>query len=191
MPVVLRNCEFGRLASPALLDQVRYVSCRRIGGHLPGPVRSTAATWSGDKPVPQLTMSVPADATICSGDIISIRLVAHYAAQPFAGHIRITAMGTEILLLLLSPATDQEIDIDLTMSFAGNAFAQPDRFSVSGPVRVNNTMAATTKHPGGSVDRRTPLTVDLAAWIDKPVASPAGIEVRTARITFREGEGDG
>jgi hypothetical protein len=171
MPVVLRNCEFGRLASPALLDQVRYVSCRRIGGHLPGPVRSTAATWSGDKPVPQLTMSVPADATICSGDIISIRLVAHYAAQPFAA--------------------DQEIDIDLTMSFAGNAFAQPDRFSVSGPLRVNNTMAATTKHPGGSVDRRTPLTVDLAAWIDKPVASPAGIEVRTARIAFREAEGDG
>ena len=57
-------------------------------------------------------------------------------------------------------------------------------------------------HPVSNVDKMhkgIPLTDEdrwpwlraIAAWIDKPAASPAGIEVRTARIAFHEVEGDG
>jgi hypothetical protein len=190
--IMLRNCEFTRLGSQEMLEQARFVGCRRINADLPAPVRCPAGTtWSSNRPRPQMIMEISPQATICRGDIVSIKVAAWYAARPFPAHILIKAMGVDVLKLALVPSVDQDLDLDLALTFAGGSFQQPERVMTSGPVRINNAMLPSWTSFSGAFDRGRTNHVEVHAWIDQPAELPAAITIKRAMLEFREVERDG
>lgn len=188
--VMLRNCTFERLGSQDMLDSARYLSCQRLGGGLPAPLRVAGAHWAGSSASPQMALAIPPAAVICRGDSIAIRLSAWYAVHPFPAHLRIRTMGADVLALDLAAAKDQMIDIDLALTFVGGAFSRPDRVTITGPARVNNISVPNWTFFTTAFDRQITNLVEVQAWIDKPAAHPASLLVNSAHITFRAVESE-
>ncbi|CCD92777.1 exported hypothetical protein [Bradyrhizobium sp. ORS 375] len=185
--VVLRNCEFTRLASPEMLANASYVDCRRLAGP-PAGIAAPGTIWAADKPRVQLAVPLRPETTICCGDVVTIRISAWSEPQPFPAHLRIRLLGADALTIDLPPSSSADVDLELAAIFFGGAFHQPERFTLSGPVRVRGSSAPSWTSYTGQFERRSANLVEVLCWIDKPAGLANGLIIRTARVELREVE---
>ncbi|MGJ5206502.1 glycosyl hydrolase family 28-related protein [Bradyrhizobium sp. HKCCYLR20261] len=185
--VVLQDCAFTCLASADLLAQARFIDCRRLNG--PNVAAAApGAVWLADRPRVQMSFAMPAEASICCGDVVSIRISAWSEPLPFPAHLRIRMMGADVLTIDLPPANSADLEVDLAATFFAGPFHRPERFTLSGQVRTRGGSGPGWTSVTGKVDLRAAALVEVLGWIDKPAGLAAGITIKTARIAWREVE---
>jgi hypothetical protein len=183
--VQLRNCEYRRIGSEAMFERAHFVGCRRKDSRLPGPSRlPSGQVWASNVANgAMMALVVPAYATVCRGDYIELRFSGRYA-DPYGAHATITAFGTSVITIDLIPSVDQAVNIDLRVSFAGNSFAAPDKYLVTGVATINNgILPALTRSPG-IFDVSMPNLVELQAWSGRSDAGGWGFVVESATIAY-------
>ena len=182
--LVIRKSEFTRVASPTVLKEVRFVSCRRAASPASVVRAPQGAVWGSDRSRPELSMPLLPGVTLCRGNSIRMRLSAacHFTGQ--TSHVEIRTMGASVISIDLAPS-EREILFDLRLTFLGASFAEPDHYHVTGAVLIDGTPLDNWKQFAGSFDPSLPNQVDMYAWGDGPPGQAPPIIVQDAAIEFR------
>lgn len=183
--LVVLESEFTRLASEAVLEQVRFVSCRRRP-EPPGPIRAApGAAWGAGRTRPGLAMTLSPGLTVCRGDSIRITISADCRATGATRHIEIRTMGSTALSVEIGPERGADILIDLRLVFLGTSFAAPDLYRVTGAVLIDGAPLDAWKQFAGSCDLGLPNQIEIYGWADGLRGRTSSISVKDAAIEFR------
>ena len=188
--VVLRDCEYRRIASKTTLEDVIFINCRRNSSRLLETERwPPFKRWTSsiaNKVLLQII--IPADTPVCWGDYVAVRLSVAYPACAHAAYVAVKIFGAVRVAFNLSPSRKQDVDIDLRICLVNHSFAAPDKFVVTGTAGVKDN-ANPQIYLTDSFDTGIANAVELQAWIEKDTDGDSSFTVETASIEYVPVEG--
>jgi hypothetical protein len=183
--VQIRNCEYRRISSEAMLAQATFVNCRRRDSRLPISSRwpSTTAWANSDAGRSMVALAIPPNATFCRGDYIALRFSGTYAGACGA-HATVEVFGTVVMTVDFIASTFQAVDIDLRVYLAGHSFTAPDKYLVTGTAIINDKAISKLESPLGAFDASLANSVELRAWTELADHISSGFSVKFATMTY-------